>query len=126
MKSIYQSSGLKRTAVFLIFTAVIAMTSFSPIMAQDDQIAPEGCLVQISATHQTIDPLAPWQSQPTGTRYGYGVLIDEKHVLTTESLVRNCKRLELLSHRSGKIFSASLIIADCQTDLALLDRKSVV
>jgi S1-C subfamily serine protease len=80
----------------------------------------ESALVEVTVTSQEFDPFIPWQRKPPATRRGYGVLVDNSRVLTTENLVRNHKLVELRRIRTGEKIAATVELSDCQADLALL------
>jgi hypothetical protein len=103
------------------FIPVLALALF--VAAQMTVAAPqelESALVEVTATYQESDPFLPWQQKPPGLRRGYGILVDNSHVLTTENLVRNHRLVELRKIRTGEKIAATVELSDCQIDLALL------
>jgi S1-C subfamily serine protease len=77
-------------------------------------------IVHIMVTHQAYDPFLPWQKRSPGTRSGFGVVIDDSYILTTEGLVRNNTLIEIQLARSGENIAATVIRADPQVNLALI------
>lgn len=77
-------------------------------------------LVQVIVTYQERDPFLPWQLGQPQTRVGYGVLVNPSQVITTESLVRNHRLVELRRPRSGEKIPVVVDLADYQVNLALL------
>ncbi len=83
-------------------------------------LADNAPIVRVMVTQQAFDPLLPWQKRAPVSRSGFGVAIDESHVLTTEGLVRNNTLIEIQLARSGENIAATVIKADPQVNLALL------
>ncbi len=77
-------------------------------------------VVRVMTTYQEYDPFQPWQKRSPSTRAGFGVVINETHVLTTARLVRNHTLIEVQLARSGEKITATLVKADPQVNLALL------
>jgi S1-C subfamily serine protease len=88
------------------------------VSAQDPT---ESTVVQVIATFQEYDSFMPWQTRNHGTRYGYGMLIGDSLVITTEALVRNTKLVELRKAQQGEKIAARVIASDCEANLALLE-----
>ncbi|MCX7591202.1 MAG: hypothetical protein N2255_06190, partial [Kiritimatiellae bacterium] len=80
-------------------------------------------VVQILVTYQEQEVFQPWQRRQPGTRNGYGVLIAPDRILTTESLIRNHRLVEILKPESGEKLTACLELSDSQVNLALLRVK---
>lgn len=77
-------------------------------------------LVQVLVTRQTSDPVLPWKNQQPSTRKGYGVVVRENVILTTETLVRNNTLIEITLPGSGKKLRAREMLTDIQANLALV------
>lgn len=77
-------------------------------------------VVRVQVTYQTYDPFFPWQKRSPDERFGFGVRIDNTHVLTTESLVRNHTLIEIQLPRSGEKITAVPIKTAPKVNLALL------
>ena len=74
--------------------------------AADQPLPP---IVRIRVTHQAFEPRQPWQKEKTRNRIGYGAVLDNGTILTTEHLIRSHQLVELTKARS-----------DSQMELALL------
>jgi S1-C subfamily serine protease len=103
----------------ITLVALLAAASVSPASAAKDENAAR--LVQISVTRQETDPFLPWQNDPPDKLFGYGVVVRKNIILTTESMVRNNRLIEITLPGSGKKLAARLMLADIQANLALLE-----
>ena len=86
--------------------------------AHEDGVA--NSIVEVIVTYQEYSPFMPWQKNQPGVRYGYGVVVDDSTVITSEHLVRNHRLVELRRPRTGEKIGASVEISDYQAGLALL------
>lgn len=77
-------------------------------------------LVQITVTCQEENPQLPWQTQPPARRIGYGVLVAANQILTTESLVRNHRLVQVRQPGRGDYATAIVELVDAQLNLASL------
>ncbi|MFO7871621.1 MAG: trypsin-like peptidase domain-containing protein [Kiritimatiellia bacterium] len=77
-------------------------------------------LVDVIVTYQETDPLLPWQKTTPLGRHGYGTVIKNGHILTTESLVRNHTLIEIRRPGRGKKLKVSPLQIDSQANLAIL------
>lgn len=100
----------------------IALLHAGPSFAETASLSNR--VVRILTTFQVQNPFIPWLSQAPGTRSGYGVLIGNGHVLTTEHLVRNATQVELRHPRSGERIASSVTATDPRLNLALLSIRS--
>ncbi len=82
--------------------------------------APKDCLLEVIVTHQAYDAYTPWQKRRPGTRVGYGVVVREGQVITTEDVVRNHTLVELRRAATGEKIPATVEMLDNQVNLALL------
>ncbi|HAS83196.1 MAG TPA: hypothetical protein DCS43_11130 [Verrucomicrobia bacterium] len=82
--------------------------------------ATEPPVVEVLVSYQEYDAGAPWQSNPTQSRRGFGLLMDPSYIVTTEVMVRNQTLIEIRRPRAGRKETATLILADPQINLALL------
>ncbi len=80
----------------------------------------EEALVQVIVSFQENDPFVPWRKRQPGKRIGYGVVIREGLLITTESLVRNHTLVELRRAATGEKLRARVETADPQVNLALV------
>lgn len=81
-------------------------------------------VVQVIATYQKYDPYLPWRKDPPKVRKGYGIMVEEGLVMTTEDLVRNHTLVEIRKARSGMKTPAFVTLSDNQINLALLDIRN--
>jgi S1-C subfamily serine protease len=77
-------------------------------------------VVEVLVSFQEYDASLPWQREPTKDRRGFGLMLNDAVILTTEALVRNQTLIEIRRPRSGRKETARLIQADPQIGLALL------
>lgn len=77
-------------------------------------------VVSVATTHQEYDQAMPWRKSRPSVRHGYAVRVGEKTFLTTESLVRNHRLVEIKKARTGEKIAAQVLLADVQVNLALL------
>lgn len=103
----------KMWVIYMAAWAGITSTCFS--MSLDDR------MVQVIVTYQAHNELMPWQDKNPLMRYGYGIQVDKSHVITTESLTRNHKFIELRKARTGEKVSATVEMSDSQINLAILN-----
>lgn len=94
--------------------------AFAALPAWAAEEAPDAGLVQITVTYQENDPFLPWQKVQPGVRTGYGVAVSNSRVLTTESLIRNGKLVELRRPKTGEKIPATVLLSDSEVNLALL------
>ena len=100
-------------------TIILALTlNFSAIPADATDF--DKSIIQVLVTFQEYDPFLPWQKNHPGHRQGYGVVISESRVITTESIVRNHALVELREAATGEKITAVVEISDYQANLALL------
>jgi len=100
-------------------TLGIAILLPSVLRAEQDDTAKR--LVQIHVTKQSTSPFLPWQQRRPSRAMGYGVVVRDKIILTTETLVRNNKLIEITLPGSGKKMRARKMLADMKVNLALLE-----
>ncbi len=77
-------------------------------------------LFEINTTAQEAHPFLPWQRQAPVTQSGFGILVASNLVLTTESVVRNQRFIELRREHSDLRLAAMPLEADPEVNLALL------
>ncbi len=83
-------------------------------------LAFEQSVLSLTVTHQSYDPQVPWQKSEPGTRRGYATVVGKGLLLTTETTVRNHTLVQLRKTRSGERITASVELADFDSNLALL------
>jgi len=82
-------------------------------------------VVEVLVSFQEYEASLPWQRNPTKDRRGFGLMLNEALIITTESLIRNQTLIEIRRPRSGRKETARLIQSDPQIDLALLALDAV-
>jgi S1-C subfamily serine protease len=80
----------------------------------------ENSVVRVLVTAQHYDAFLPWQKTQTRSRHGYGVVVRDDLIITTENLVRNHTLVQVQKTQSGRKLQAAVEQADAATDLALL------
>lgn len=109
---------MKRISLLSLFLFPLIAWAQSPVSDR---------LVEVITTRQEYDPFLPWRHGSPEWQSGYGILMGDGSVLTTETLVRNARLVELRRAQSGTRIPATIRIADPQVNLALLttaDRKA--
>jgi S1-C subfamily serine protease len=100
-------------------TILLALLAIAlPVNGQEPD--PKDCLVEVIVTYQAHDAYTPWQKRRPGTRVGYGVVVRDGQVITTENLVRNHTLVELRRAATGEKIPATVETSDYQVNLALL------
>lgn len=100
------SKGLKLFAVLGLFLAVT--TGYSAE------------LVRVKVTAQTTNPTQPWRDNPMRERAGMAIVVDEHRLLTTETLVRNARNIEIQIPEQGLKYPAQILNVDPHLNMALL------
>jgi S1-C subfamily serine protease len=101
-------------------SSTVAVAEEPPTAAAREE--PEA-VVQVVVAAQGTDPFVPWQSMRPAEVSGYGVHLGAGRILTTESLVRRARLVEIMAARSGKRIPADVLLADEQVNLALLQLR---
>jgi S1-C subfamily serine protease len=99
----------------ILAVAVLLWRGLAPSCAASDC-----ALFQVIVTYQENDVFRPWQPRQPGHRAGYGVVVADGRLLTTEHLVRNARMVELRSPRSTEKIEAVVHVSDPEVNLALL------
>lgn len=116
---------MKNTFLYiLILISANTITTATPLPSPATSHSPLATrhfpIVRVKTSYQKDNPYYPWQKQQPGARAGFGVVIDDSHILTTENLVRNNTLIEIQLPHSGENITATLIKSDHQVNLALL------
>lgn len=104
---------MNRTAAVLL----IALAAAVPAFAESPEIR---SIVEVLVTSQRYDTRMPWRQERPAGRAGYGVVVADGRVLTTESLVRNAVLIEVRKPGRDNKIPARLVVSDCRLDSALL------
>ena len=73
-----------------VFLLCAATQAADKAVAPDDRFADS--IVRIMATYQIYNPVLPWQKYNPRIQVGYGVVVDDTHVLTLETIVRSYRQ----------------------------------
>ncbi|MEI8138292.1 MAG: hypothetical protein WCI03_00335 [bacterium] len=96
---------------------IMALVS-SPATAETNTLP--GCVAEVLVTAQKFDSHFPWKKSRPETRAGYGVVMADGKLITTEDLVRNAMLIEI-QHPGGAIKTMARVIeADPRINAALL------
>ena len=106
-----------RTAVLSSLRLALTLLVIVPFRLAAESEKP---VVEVLVSFQEYDTNVPWQRDATKDRRGFGLMLNESVIITTESLIRNQTLIEIRRPRSGRKETARLIQADPQIDLALL------
>lgn len=79
-----------------------------------------GCVAEVIVTAQKFDSHFPWKKGRPEMRAGYGVVIADGKLITTEDLVRNAILIEIQPPGGATKTTARLIEADARINAALL------
>lgn len=101
------------TPLLLVLTLLVVARC--PVAAAGEQP-----VVEVLVSFQEYNATLPWQRELSKDRRGFGLMLNDAMIITTESLVRNQTLIEIRRPRSGRKETARLIQADPQIDLALL------
>jgi S1-C subfamily serine protease len=105
---------MKRLPLIALILPIVFMTMAHGAPADNAPV------VSVITSYQEYDPFQPWQKRDPSRRSGFGIAIDDSHVVTTAGLVRNHTLIEIRLARSGEYITATLLKTDPQVGLALL------
>lgn len=105
----------------IIILLLLSFASMRPSSAVAETDSGQHAVVEVLVTFQEYNAILPWQREPSNDRRGFGLMLNDHIILTTESLVRNHTLIEIRRPRSGNKETAMLIESDPQVDLALLE-----
>ncbi len=99
--------------------AITTVVSLGPIVKAESNAFPN-CVVEVLVTAQKFDSHFPWKKGRPESRTGYGVVIANGKLITTEDLTRNAMLVEI-QHPGGAVkTTATLVEADPRINAALL------
>ena len=104
---------------FIQTTLIIFWASIVPVIAQTTK-TPHPCVVEVIVTTQHFDSHVPWEKKRPESRAGYGVVIADGRLLTTEDLVRNAVLVEIRLPGAAAKAKADILVADPRVNAALL------
>jgi S1-C subfamily serine protease len=80
----------------------------------------ERSIFRVSVTFQEQDEFQPWQMRHHGLRSGFAAAVSSNTFITTESLVRGHRMVELMRSAHGDKIPARVLVSDAQINLAML------
>ena len=103
---------------------LLAVTSLGALLNQvtlaDTQSLPD-CVAEVLVTAQKFDSHFPWKKGRPESRAGYGIVMENGRLITTEDLVRNAMLIEI-QHPGGAVKTTARVIeADPRINAALLE-----
>lgn len=102
---------MKRT----LAVAILALLLTVPVRGELER-----ALVEVVVTYQDHDAFLPWRNREHGQRTGFAVSIGSGRLVTTETLLRNHRLVELRQARAGEKMAVDVELADSQLNLAIL------
>jgi S1-C subfamily serine protease len=78
-------------------------------------------LVRVNVTGQAYDYIRPWQKRAPFQKRALGAVLPQGRVLVTADLVANQNYVELERAESGEKSAATVVVADYEANLALLE-----
>lgn len=103
-----------------LISAILIIFLSSSAFLHAEVVPNSSRLVQVLVTYQESNPFLPWQKLRPGNRAGYGVVVRDKVILTTETLLRNSTLVEITLPGSGKKLRSRKMFSDIQANLALI------
>jgi len=101
------------------FLAIGLMALLSLTTQAETNLLP-GCVAEVLVTVQKFDAHFPWKKSRPESRAGYGVVMADGQLITTEDLVRNAMLIEI-QHPGGAIKTTARVIeTDPRINAALL------
>ncbi len=94
---------------FLLIPASIAETNTFP-----------ACVAEVLVTAQKFDSHFPWKKGRPESRAGYGIVMADGKLITTEDLVRNAILIEIQPPGGASKTTAKVLVADSRINAALL------
>ncbi len=104
---------------FLPFILIMILSVTMPTVAQTTNNLHQ-CIVEVLVTAQTFDSHVPWKKNRPETHAGYGVVIADGRLVTTEDLVRNAVLVEIRRPGDANKIKATVVVADPRVNAALL------
>jgi hypothetical protein len=105
------------TRLAFLAAGLMALVS-SPATAETNTLP--GCVAEVLVTAQKFDSHFPWKKGRPETRAGYGVVMADGKLITTEDLVRNAMLIEIQHPGGATKTTARVIEADPRINAALL------
>lgn len=103
--------------LFLTLAAMIGIIATNQVSAK---ATVQSSLIRINSTQQSWSPVQPWDKSAPSSRGALGVLLKDRHVLTTAEMVANSTYIELENADNTRTLPAKVIAIDYESNLALL------
>ena len=103
----------------LSFILIMILSATLPAVAQTTNNLHQ-CIVEVLVTTQSFDSHIPWKKNRPETHSGYGVVIADGRLITTEDLVRNAVLVEIRRPGDATKIKATVVVADPRVNAALL------
>jgi S1-C subfamily serine protease len=114
----------------LIISAIVMASAASLLTAETKKQQPgpetvikpkELSLVRVNVTGQAYDYVRPWQKKAPFSKRALGAVLPGGRVLVTADLIANQNYVELERAESGDKTAATVVVADYEANLALLE-----
>lgn len=102
---------------FLTITTVIGLVITAHVTAAT---AVQNALVRVNSTQQTWSASQPWDKSAPSSRSALGLVLKNKHILTTAEMAVNSTYIELENAASTRTLPAKVVAIDYESNLALL------
>jgi S1-C subfamily serine protease len=96
-----------------------ALSIVSPATSAESNSFP-ACVAEVLVTAQKFDSHFPWKKGRPESRAGYGVVMADGKLITTEDLVRNAILIEIQPPGGATKTTAKVLVADPRINAALL------
>lgn len=114
----------KMKRLFYITVALLLFTAADTVLSANEDLSTNitinAPVVEIIVTSRFFDPVLPWRSSSPLIRKGYGIPVSRSEVICPEPLIRGQRLVELQLPRSARKIQATVVAADPQAGLALL------
>src|SRR5437763_6017901 len=111
-----------RLHMALLTALALPMTAFGATKGPETVVKPkELSLVRVNVTGQPYDYIRPWQKRAPFSKRALGAVLPQGRVLVTADLVANQNYVELERAESGEKTAANVVVADYESNLALLE-----
>lgn len=111
----------RRQAIMPAAVIMVAACLIGSRLSAETAEIPPACVVEVLVTAQSYDSHMPWQKNVPANKAGYGVVISDGRLVTTEDLVRNAVLVEIRRPGSAVRSKALIKVADPRVNAALLE-----
>ncbi len=102
---------------FLTIITTLTLAITAQVMANPNI---KDSLVRVNSTQQRWNTSQPWDKLAPSSRGALGVLLENKHILTTAEMAANSTYIELENADSTRTLPATVVAIDYESNLALL------